>query len=213
MPDRRQFLAATAALPLSAIAIQGAAAVTCPVVLPGTVTGQSGSVNGWTAAYVDAFGDRQGADFNWQYPVVCSDKAPAGDHYQANQAVKGEHYLLLALVAGRTDFQACPFPAAPDSGHAPAATWDDGAGNSYQWQVTFVARSTKNCNQSQSTATAGAVILTSISALEVAGSYDVSFGTSGSLQGTFVAPRAAVAGSMDFTGCPTRPGSQSCIAG
>jgi len=195
--------------------------MTCPAVVAGSVTNQSGTLGGWASAFVDACGDRQGVDATppansqWQYPLLLSDKAGAGGHYQANQVVKGERRLLLALVAARLDPATCPFPAA-DSGHTVAAGWNDGAGNNYQWVVTFSSFSASNCNRSDKSGTGGTVTITSIDAASVSGSYSgLTFQSlSGSLSGTFVAPRAAVAGLMtpeDFSGCPTRPGSQSCL--
>ena len=221
MPNRRTFLAAAAALPLSAAVPRGAAAVTCPTVVAGSVTGQFGTVGGWASAFVDACGDRQGVvetpPFNsqWQYPLLLSDVAGVGGRYQANQVVKGEHWLLLVLVAGRLDSGALPFPAA-DAGHQAGVIWDDGAGNSYKWQVGFSTFSATNCNQTDKAATGGTVTITAVSATSVEGSYSgLTFkNLSGSLSGEFVAPRAAVAGMMtpeDFTGCPARPGSMACL--
>ena len=222
MPSRRTFLAAAAALPLSAAATaEGVAAVTCPAVVPGSVTGQSGSINGWASAFVDACGDRQGVvetpPFNsqWQYPTLLSDVAGNGGRYQANQVVKGEHRLLLVLVAGRFDAGALPFPVA-DAGHQVGVTWDDGAGNNYQWGAGYSTFSATNCNQTDKAATGGTVTITAVSATSVEGSYlGLTFkNLSGSLSGTFVAPRAAVAGVMtpeDFTGCPTQPSTQTCL--
>ncbi len=221
MPDRRSFLAAGAALPMSAALMRGAAAMTCPTVIAGSVTGQSGTLGGWASAFADACGDRQGVDatppFNsqWQYPLILSDKTGVGGHYQSNQVVKGERRLLLALVAARLDSSPCPFPAA-DSGHAAGVLWNDGAGNNYRWVVTYSTFSSNNCNQSDKTGNGGTVTIASVDASSVSGSYAaLTFqGLSGSLTGTFVAPRAAVAGLMtpeDYAGCPTRPGQTTCL--
>jgi len=200
---------------------EDAAAVTCPTVTAGSVTNQSGTLDGWTSAFVDACGDRQGivetppANSQWQYPLLLSDKTGVGGHYQNNEVVKGERRLLLALAAGRLDSGALPFPAA-DAGHTVGAGWNDGAGNNYQWAATYSTFSTSNCKQTDKAATGGTVTITACSATSVEGSYaGLTFQSlSGSLSGTFVAPRAAVAGLMmpeDFSGCPTRPGSTSCL--
>jgi hypothetical protein len=223
MPNRRQFLTAAAATALVPLLTEDAAAVTCPVVVPGTVTGQSGSVNGATPTFVDGWGDRQGADFNWQYPVVLSDKGAnppaygsAGVRQQQNQAVKGELYLLLALVVGKVG-STDPIP--PESypvGTAMAVNTNvehpAGSGIFWRWTPTFVKRSTKNCNQSETTASGGTVTLASITDLEAAGSYDLSFGAGGLAALSFVAPRAGVNGSLGVSGCPTRPTSQTCLS-
>jgi TAT (twin-arginine translocation) pathway signal sequence len=221
MPDRRTFLTATAAATAAALLPLEATALTCPVVVAGSVTNQSGTLDGWASAFADACGDRQGVDatppFNsqWQYPLLLSDKAGVGGRYQANQVVKGERWLLLSLAAGRLDANPLPFPAA-DSGHTVATTWNDGAGNNYQWAATFATFSTTNCKQTAKAATGGTVTITACDATAVSGSYaGLTFQSlSGSLSGTFTAPRAAVAGLMtpeDYSGCPTRPSSQTCL--
>ena len=195
--------------------------MTCPTVVAGSVTGQSGTLGGWASAFVDACGDRQGIDATpptpsqWQYPLLLSDVAGVGGHYQANEIVKGEHRLLLALLAGRTDSNALAFPAA-DSGHTVAVTWNDGAGNNYQWTATYSTYGTSNCKATDKAATGGTVTITACDASSVSGSYSgLTFQSlSGSLSGTFTAPRAAVAGLMtpeDYTGCPTRPGTTTCL--
>jgi len=225
MPNRRTFLAAAAALPLSAAVPRGAEAVTCPTVVPGTVTGQSGSVNGSTPTFVDGWGDRQGADFNWQYPVVLSDKpadpegqyGSAGVRQQQNQAVKGELYLLLGLAVGKVgSMDPIPPESYPVGTAVPINTNVEhpaGSGIFWRWAVTFVKRSTNNCNQSETTASGGTVTLTALTDLEAAGAYSVTFPKGGSLAATgFVAPRAGSAGSLGVDGCPTRPASQTCLS-
>jgi len=228
MPDRRQFLTMTtmtAAAGAAALLAQEASAVACPVVLPGSVAGQSGSINGATPTFVDGWGDRQGAEFNWQYPVVLSDKGAdpegqygsAGVRQQQNQAVKGELYLLLGLVTGKVGSTEPIAPETYPTGTAMAINTNvehpAGSGIFWRWTPTFVKRSTKNCNQSETGATGGTVTLTSITDLEVAGGYDLTFPSGGSLAATgFVAPRAGSAGSLGVDGCPTRPGSQTCLS-
>jgi hypothetical protein len=195
--------------------------LTCPTVTAGSVTGQSGSVNGWSSAFVDACGDRQGFNATspfmsqWQYPILLSDKAGIGGHYQANQTVKDEHRLLVALLAGRLDSNDLPFPAA-DSGHTIAVGWDDGAGNHYEWSATYSRFSSTTCKQTDKRCMGGTVTIIAIDATQAECSYaNLSFqGISGSLSGSFVAPRAAFAGGMtpeDYTGCPTRPATTTCL--
>lgn len=192
--------------------------MTCPSVIAGSVVNQSGSVNGWSSAYIDACGDRQGvvetpgANSQFQYPIILSDVAGVGTRYQQNKIVKGEHWLLLGLAAGRFDSNPLPFPA-PGTKNI-GVSWDDGFGNHYEWVVTYVAKSSKNCNASEETATSGTITLTNMNTALVEGSYDLYFG-SDHVTGTFSAPRAAIAGAMipeDFTGCPTRPSNQSCVS-
>lgn len=222
MPSRRTFLTAAAATGAAALLAQEATAVACPVVLPGSVTGQSGTVNGSTPVFVDGWGDRQGAEFNWQYPIALSDKGAnppaygsAGVRQQNNQAVKGELYLLLALVVGKAGaFDPIPPESYPVGVAVPVRQNYEhpaGSGIFWQWAPTFVKRSAKNCNQQETAATGGTVTLTSLTDLEAAGSYTLTFGGAGSLAASFVAPRAGSAGSLGVDGCPVRPATQTCL--
>jgi hypothetical protein len=191
--------------------------LTCPDLVPGSVTGQSGAVNGWTSAFVDAFGDRLAPEFNWQYILWLSDKQGAGGHYQANQTVKGEHRLSLNFVGGRPDLQPCPLP---DPSLLPF-TFDvtqsyqlpDDSGNWYAFTVVLATYSATSCKLTQKNESGGTITLTRVDDLQVEGSYaDLAFqGVTGSLTGTFVAPRAGAAGSLGVDGCPTRPGSPTCV--
>jgi hypothetical protein len=233
MPSRRQFLT-LAGLAGAAGALAGCGStdhplaqagakprMTCPTLTPGSITSQSGTVGGWPSGFVDACGDRQGINQSppinsqWQYPILLSDVAGIGGHYQANQTVKGERRLLIALLAGRLDATDLPFPAA-DSGHVIAAGWDDGAGNTYQWSATYSTFSATTCKQTDKRCVGGTVTVTAIDATQAECSYaDLSFqGLSGSFSGSFVAPRAAFAGGMipeDYSGCPTRPATMTCL--
>jgi hypothetical protein len=190
--------------------------MTCPTVTPGSVTGQTGTINGWTSAYVDASGDQTGADFNWLYTLILSDRAGVGGRYQANQVIKGERWLVLSVAAGKANSQD-PIPL---SGYPVGVALTisspyehpTGSGTSFQWAATFVAKGAKNCNASEEAATGGTVTVTTITDTVVEGSYDLYFG-SDHLTGSFVAPRAGVNGSMDVTGCPTRPSNSTCISG
>jgi hypothetical protein len=92
MPSRRQFLAVTAALPLTAIATRGAAAA-----MSGSVTNPTGSVGGQSLtglqdAYAGNFGGlgcpAGGVQAQWNHVVLLSSQAGAcatGNPYSANE--------------------------------------------------------------------------------------------------------------------------------
>jgi len=193
--------------------------MTCPALAPGSVTNQSGSVNGTTPTYADACSDRQWTgQGNWQNVVWISTVAGVGDHYQHSQVVRGEDRVLAALLGANTAGTPVPFPALGQ--HDVGVNWVDGAGNTYKWLVTHIAYSANNCHHTEKTATAGTVTLQSIDDGQVTADYSVTFGSAGSLSGSLVAPRAATAGSLYFNPdgsqsqygpeCPTRV-AETCI--
>jgi hypothetical protein len=199
MPDRRQFLAAAAAVPLSAV--QGAVVLPCAAPTPGAVTAQSG----FLTSLVDAAGlGKQGAVFQWQYGVVCSDKAGACAHYRANQIVENEQWLIVTLIGSRDpqDFQPCPYPTTPVTLTVGQAT-NDGAGNLYTTSAAYKPHN-GSCRGTQQDATAGTVTYTLVSDVAVEASYDLTF-PAGTVQGTFVAPVC------DMAGCPPRPTKSTCV--
>jgi hypothetical protein len=189
----------------------GVVALTCPALVPGSVTDQAGAANGWTSAFVDAASDRNGLEVNFQHYAFLDDKPDVGGRYQRNQIVKGQHRLSIAYTAGRADTQ--PVPLIPPGTYNITQNTEvpAGSGNLYGWSVVFATYSTKNCQRSEKTGWAGTVTITRADDQTLEGSYDLT-SSAGTLVGTFVAPRAGVASSIGVSGCPVQP-AQSCVTG
>jgi len=198
MPDRRQFLAATAAAAMLPLAQE--ALLPCPAAVPGAATASNLLVP------VDCFAlGKQGAAFQWQDGVVVSDKAGACDHYRANQIVGGEKWLVVTLIGSRDpqDFAACPYPATPITLTVGQGT-PDGAGNLYTVAATYKAHNS-SCKGTQQDATAGTVTYTLATDQALEASFDLAF-AAGQVTGTFVAPFC------DTAGCPPRPSRPTCVS-
>jgi hypothetical protein len=181
MPDRRQFLAATAALPLSAALAQGAA-LSCPDPTPGVFANWTGTLGGSPFTPADASGHQElYTPDQWQYPLILTDKAAKAGSYGGacnrdcnNQRVKGERWILLGLGGGNTAGGEAPFP--PASPEAPFRLEHDvnryeppGGTVGYWVLATRVIHSASNCRDSQRPASSGYVELTTYDATRVAG--------------------------------------------
>lgn len=69
--------------------------MTCPDIIPGTVTAQPGLL----ADLVDAvLTDRTPPDWQWQYPVLLSNKPDLCNHHRAGTTVIGESRLIVAMI-------------------------------------------------------------------------------------------------------------------
>jgi hypothetical protein len=219
MPDRRLFLrlAVTAGAAVCAgcgttkhpTSTAGAAALSCVDPTPGTVTNPTGSVNGTSAAdLIDAYSDLQGLTINWQLPAVLSNKAGAGKRYRLNQVAKGEKRLIVTLVGGDM-IDGVGYPdIPPDPGYRQfdiGVQQNEPDGDMYEMVASWATNSTTNCKQTQKDATGGWVRYAVISDSEVRADYDLTFGSGGTVAGSFVAPR------VSFDGCPARPVNQACV--
>lgn len=197
MPDRRQFLA------LAAVSVMGAA-LPCPDPLPApaTLAGWTGLLNGAPFTPADAAAHEEHFGTQWQYPVIITDKAAkpgsyggACERYCRNQRVKGERWVLLGLMGGNTAGGPAPYP--PASPEAPFRLDHDvnryepeGGPVGYSYAATRVVHATRNCNDSQRTASAGRVELTRIDASGVAGRLELTFNGE------------VIAGTFDVPACP-----------
>lgn len=183
--------------------------MTCPTPTAGTVTGQAG-----LTGLVDAYGQKQGAAFQWQYWAALSTKTGACAHYRANQTVTNEKWLLVTLLGSRDpmDNGTCPLPAVPaDPGYlevpfgpngSPDA-WHDTAGNMYLGRATYAVHSS-NCRQTANDLTgAGWVRYTALTDTLMEGSYSLPF-AAGVFTGSFSAPYCVL--------CDPRPAKVACVA-
>jgi hypothetical protein len=182
--------------------------VTCPDPVPGSVTNASGSVDGTPLTdLVDAYGQKQGATFQWQYFATLSTKPSVCAHYRGNQTVQDERWLIVTLIGSRDpmDYGICPYPQVPITvGVGPGKTpVYDGQGNLYTAHASYAAHNTR-CAQSGRDVTGGSLTFTAVTDTLLEGSYALDF-TSDHVEGSFSAPYCVL--------CATRPSKTTCVTG
>lgn len=188
----------------------------------GTVTNPTGSAGGHDLSHlVDCYSQFQGfvdppapgAQAQWQLWSQLSDHATTCDRFRTNKYYQGENTLRIVLDGWADAPNSAPvtppvadMPLTLAVGAAGRVQTSDGV---YR-QVDVYENTTKN-NCSPGTdilPTSGSVTFTAISqgtsTSTVEASYNLMFGTS-QVTGSFVAPFCT----MD--GCPTRPGTPSCV--
>lgn len=229
MPNRRTFLRATGLTGAAAVlaacgttdhptaAPLGAAALTCPPVTPGSVTAETGTLNGWTPGFEDAYALKQGVSFQWQWFACLSSVTGVGVRYPQNKTVAGEKWLLVTLIGGHPNdptntTTVDPPPATPEAPFTitlgnPVYVGEPGTPDwrVYSLDVNHIAHNT-SCRQTTEDPTAGTVTYTRFDTTAIEGSYDLTFGAD-HITGTFVAP------ALDLTGCPARPSKTTCVSG
>jgi hypothetical protein len=177
--------------------------LTCPDPTPGSVTDPTGAINGTALAdLTDAYAQKQGVSFQWQYWVGLSTKPGVCAHYRANQTVEQERWLLITLIGSRDpmDYGTCPYPVVPVTLTVGQATHD--GGNLYTVNVNYASHNGR-CAQSSEDATDGTVTFTTVSDTLLEGSYALDFGAD-HVEGTFSAPYCVL--------CTTRPTKKTCVA-
>lgn len=183
----------------------------CPDPVPGTATATG------LLTPVDAFSNKSGASFQWQWLNLVTDKSGACAHYRANQVVQGETWLLVTLVG----YHCVPgSPAVPDNGNlSPTPTPPTpltvavgtpveapaGSGNAYSLAPHHAPHAANCHEQGGSDATAGQATFTLVTDALVEATFDLTF-AAGQASGTFSAPVC------DLAGCPPRPPKPSCVA-
>ena len=206
MPDRRQFLAGLAVLPLHAAAgspastVTGESSVPCPEPTPGSVTDPRGSVGKTPLTdLVDAYSQVTGVDWQHQLYSTLSNKPGVCARYRQNQVLANEKWLLVIQTAYRADRQPAPF-AAGTYGIGVGATDPDGTLRTVDASFQPFGR---NCSAGGlQEATGGTVTYAAVSETAVTASYDLLFGRS-RVQGSFSAPMCTL--------CAPRPTSRTCL--
>lgn len=197
MPSRRTFLAATAAaLPLSALATRGAAAVPAGSVTNPTGSVAGNSVGGLRSAYTGEFGGivcpAGTAMAQWNHLVLCSNAADA--------CASGSPFLAGELTVRAVLFSyielpdcASPYPPAGDlplvmsvaSGGGPYDT-SDGVHRYISGYFNKAKASGQAGNDVA--ATGGSFTFTRMDNVQFEGSYSLTFPSGGTAAGSFVAP-------------------------
>jgi hypothetical protein len=206
MPDRRQFLAGLAALPLHAAAGPDASTMTagpsvpCPEPTPGSVTDPRGSVGKTPLTdLVDAYCQGTGVEWQHQLYSTLSNKPGVCARYRQNQVLADEKWLLVIQTAYRADRQPAPF-AAGTYGIGVGTTGPDGTLRTVDASFQPFGR---NCSAGGlQEATGGTVTYTDVTDTLVTASYDLLFGKS-RVQGGFSAPMCTL--------CAPRPTSRTCL--
>jgi hypothetical protein len=197
MPDRRQFLAGLAALPLHAAAGSPAP---CPEPTPGGVTSPWGSV-GKTPLndLVDAYSQVSGVDWQHQLYSTLSNRPGVCARYRQNQVLANEKWLLVIQTAYRADQQPAPFTTGT-YGIGVGTTGPDGTLRTVDASFQPFGR---NCSAGGlQEATGGTVTYSTVDDTLVVGSYDLLFGRS-RVTGSFSAPMCTL--------CAPRPTSRTCL--
>jgi hypothetical protein len=206
--DRRQFLASLAALPLSAAAghqpytasLAADLSVPCPDPTPGTVTNQSGSVDGAPLTdLVDAYSQVQGVNWQHQLYSVLTNNPNACAHYRQYQVLPYERWLLIVQTAWRSDQQPAPF-ATGNYQIGAVATGTDGTLRIVT--AVYKPHGPRCAERAEQEARNGTVTYASVSDTTVEGTYDLEF-RSGRVQGSFTAPMCLL--------CAPRPTSPTCL--
>jgi hypothetical protein len=207
MIARRQILQGLGALPFLPVIDQtrvqeASAAVTCPDPTPGSVTNQTGAINGTALTdLVDAYGQKQGVPFQWQYWATLSTKPGACAHYRANETVKGERWLILVQVGAHEDFST---PVPPATGTFTIGQRTPASGSPYYvCTASYASHSATNCNQTAEDATGGTITYTTATDTLLEGSYALDF-ESDHVTGDFSAPYCLL--------CVARPTKKTCVA-
>jgi hypothetical protein len=185
---------------VAAIGPGTATAATCPTT-PGTVTGETGAVGGVTYDYVDAMLNDDGATWQHQYTTVLTTKPMACQHYQNNQIVMNEMYLIPNTIVWNPD-NTTAAPGEP-------GTYQIGVekigsdGKTHFYAQAQTQPHSKTCGLGKSlTATSGTITYTTMSSTLAEGSYDLYFGTE-HVTGTFSAPKCLL--------CSARPSRTTCL--
>jgi hypothetical protein len=213
MPDRRQFLGLTALASATVCAgcatikhptATAGAAVTCPDIIPGSVSGQTGF---FTALADAAALEQSGAIWQNQRPILASDRPGLCERQRAAIAAtgqsltkqSGETWLMVGLYrfncvpgapdggADLTNFTEVPYPPTPITiaiGHGTEAPANSGRAYSVNGQYQGASGSAK-------AATAGTVTVTTWTLDQVELTYDLTF-KPGRLQGAMTAPGCVI---------------------
>lgn len=211
MSDRRQFLRLTAlagaavcascGAPTHPTATAGAAAVTCPDIIAGTITDQTGPASFTDAATLG----RDGADFQYQMPALLSTLGGLCQRHRTQMATDGtwvkrqagEVWLNLVLgcfhcvpgqpgsTADMTNLTPVPLPPTPitlEIGAAVGVEAPAGSGDAYTVSATYVTSKGQ-----QQSATAGTVQFTTCTETLVEATYTLTC-KAGSFHGVVAAP-------------------------
>lgn len=206
--------------------------MTCPTPTLGTLTNLSGAFGGIQAsALVDAYHNKDQAQYSWQWTTKLTNKPDGCAHYQRRERRPNEVWLFPTLIGGKDipgDTTYCPPPTTPLQLAASGASGSeihDGNGNLYVASVKFVTFSS-GCREGKPvTAAGGTITFTNLvepytwdaanpyqisgetgNGLVEATLEDVTFPNGQSVSGSFVAPFCSAAG------CPAPPTSWQCVA-
>lgn len=199
MPDRRQFLAAGAALALAACTDRPTSIPMGATLPAGSVTNPTGSVNGNSLtglqdAYTGHFGGILcpvgAAMAQWNHAVLLSNAADACG--TGNPFMGGELTVRVVLV-GYNELPDCApvYPPAADlplTFTVPAVNLDTSDGVHRLVRVYFNKAKANGSGGSDIEATSGTVTFTRADNVQFEGSVDLTFPSGGSFSGSFVAP-------------------------
>ena len=170
----------------------------CPPTVPGSVLGQTGTVNGTAPASVDAMFDVDPPVFQRQCYSILSNFQGVADRYRQNQVKANEIWLLINQIAAVPDHsQSATFSTGT---YTVGTTSNDPDGTLRGVAATFTIYN-KSCGYTQKTASSGTVTFTVVTDDLVQASYDLVFNKSDRVRGSYSAPRCVLCGPRPARTC------------